>query len=302
MLKTVAKIFSSFIETVKTAKPSPKEVENVLSDFYLQLIAADVAVETADAIVNSLRHSLLEMDVPRFGDREAVLKEVLKKSIESLIKVADVNLVLKRVDEARKLGRPAVILFVGPNGSGKTTTVVKLAHYLRKRGYSVILASADTFRAGAIEQLETLGQRAGFMVVSQSYGADPAAVAVDALNKASSMRVNVVLIDTAGRTEVDRGLLEEMRKLKRVVKPDFVIYTGDALAGNAAVQQAKMFDEVVGIDYVILSKVDADAKGGSAISISHSTGKPLLFLGVGQELDDLVDKPAEKLLEALGFA
>jgi len=302
LLKTVAKIFSSFIETVKTAKPSPKEVENVLSDFYLQLIAADVAVETADAIVNSLRHSLLEMDVPRFGDREAVLKEVLKKSIESLIKVADVNHVLKRVDEARKQGRPAVILFVGPNGSGKTTTVVKLAHYLRKRGYSVILASADTFRAGAIEQLETLGQRAGFMVVSQSYGADPAAVAVDALNKASSMRVNVVLIDTAGRTEVDRGLLEEMRKLKRVVKPDFVIYTGDALAGNAAVQQAKMFDEVVGIDYVILSKVDADAKGGSAISISHSTGKPLLFLGVGQELDDLEDKPAEKLLEALGFA
>ncbi|GBC72365.1 Signal recognition particle receptor FtsY [archaeon HR03] len=302
MLKTVAKIFSSFIETVKTAKPSPKEVENVLSDFYLQLVAADVAVETADAIVNSLRHTLLEMDVPRFGDREAVLKEALKKSIEPLIKVADVNLVLKRVDEARKQGRPAVILFVGPNGSGKTTTVVKLAHYLRKRGYSVILASADTFRAGAIEQLETLGQRAGFMVVSQSYGADPAAVAVDALNKASSMRVNVVLIDTAGRTEVDRGLLEEMRKLKRVVKPDFVIYTGDALAGNAAVQQAKMFDEVVGIDYVILSKVDADAKGGSAISISHSTGKPLLFLGVGQELDDLVDKPAEKLLEALGFA
>ncbi|BAJ50371.1 signal recognition particle receptor [Candidatus Caldarchaeum subterraneum] len=302
MLKTVAKIFSSFIETVKTAKPSPKEVENVLSDFYLQLVEADVAVETADAIVNSLRHTLLEMDVPRFGDREAVLKEALKKAIEPLIKVADVNLVLKRVDEARKQGRPAVILFVGPNGSGKTTTVVKLAHYLRKRGYSVILASADTFRAGAIEQLETLGQRAGFMVVSQSYGADPAAVAVDALNKASSMRVNVVLIDTAGRTELDRGLLEEMRKLKRVVKPDFVIYTGDALAGNAAVQQAKMFDEVVGIDYVILSKVDADAKGGSAISISHSTGKPLLFLGVGQELDDLVDKPAEKLLEALGFA
>ncbi|MEM0349631.1 MAG: signal recognition particle-docking protein FtsY [Candidatus Caldarchaeum sp.] len=302
MLKTVAKIFSSFIDTVKTAKPSSKEVENVLSDFYLQLVAADVAVETADAIVNSLRHSLLEMDVPRFGDRETVLKEALKKSVTSLIKVADVDLVLKRVDEARKQGRPTVILFVGPNGSGKTTTVVKIAHYLRKRGYSVILASADTFRAGAIEQLETLGQRAGFMVVSQGYGADPAAVAVDALNKALNMRVNVVLIDTAGRTEVDRGLLEEMRKLKRVVKPDFVIYTGDALAGNAAVQQAKMFDEVVGIDYVILSKVDADAKGGSAISISHSTGKPLLFLGVGQELDDLVDKPAEKLLEALGFA
>ncbi|MEM2036799.1 MAG: hypothetical protein QXG21_04490, partial [Candidatus Caldarchaeum sp.] len=188
-----------------------------------------------------------------------------------------------------------------PNGSGKTTTVVKFAHYLRKRGYSVILASSDTFRAGAIEQLETLGQKAGFLVVSQHYGADPAAVAVDAVNKAIAMRVNFVLIDTAGRTEVDRGLLEEMRKIKRVVKPDYVIYTGDALAGNVAVMQAKMFDEVVGIDYVVLSKVDADAKGGSAVSISHATGKPLLFLGIGQSLDDLEDKPAKRLLENIGL-
>ncbi|MCS6785199.1 MAG: signal recognition particle-docking protein FtsY [Candidatus Caldarchaeum sp.] len=300
MLKNVAKIFSSLVDRLKTAKPSAKEVEEVLSDFYLQLVSADVAVETTEALINDLRKTLAGMKVPRFGDQEEVLRQAVRKAVESLLKEADVGEIFKRVEESRKTGRPVVVLFVGPNGSGKTTTVVKFAHYLRKRGYSVILASSDTFRAGAIEQLETLGQKAGFIVVSQHYGADPAAVAVDAVNKATSLRANFVLIDTAGRTEVDRGLLEEMRKIKRVVKPDYVIYTGDALAGNVAVNQAKMFDEVVGIDFVVLSKVDADAKGGSALSISHATGKPLLFLGVGQSLDDLDDKPVKRLLESIG--
>ncbi|MCX8200670.1 MAG: signal recognition particle-docking protein FtsY [Candidatus Caldarchaeum sp.] len=300
MLKNVAKIFSSLVDRLKTAKPSAKEVEEVLSDFYLQLVSADVAVETTEALINDLRKTLAGMKVPRFGDQEEVLRQAVRKAVESLLKEADVGEIFKRVEETRKTGRPVVVLFVGPNGSGKTTTVVKFAHYLRKRGYSVILASSDTFRAGAIEQLETLGQKAGFIVVSQHYGADPAAVAVDAVNKATSLRANFVLIDTAGRTEVDRGLLEEMRKIKRVVKPDYVIYTGDALAGNVAVNQAKMFDEVVGIDFVVLSKVDADAKGGSALSISHATGKPLLFLGVGQSLDDLDDKPVKRLLESIG--
>ncbi|MEM1948434.1 MAG: signal recognition particle-docking protein FtsY [Candidatus Caldarchaeum sp.] len=301
MFKGLTKVFSSFLEKVKTAKPSAKDVEEILSDLYLQLISADVAVETAEAIINDLRKKLLEMKVPRFGDQEEILRQEVRRTIESLIKVADVNEILRKGEESKKSGRPVIVLFLGPNGSGKTTTVVKFAHYLRKRGYSVILASSDTFRAGAIEQLETLGQKAGFLVVSQHYGADPAAVAVDAVNKAIAMRVNFVLIDTAGRTEVDRGLLEEMRKIKRVVKPDYVIYTGDALAGNVAVMQAKMFDEVVGIDYVVLSKVDADAKGGSAVSISHATGKPLLFLGIGQSLDDLEDKPAKRLLENIGL-
>lgn len=301
MLKGVAKIFSSFVERIKTAKPSAKEVDEVLSDFYMQLVSADVAVETAEAVVNDLRKILVEMKVPRFGEQEEILRQTIRKAVASLLKDVDISEIIKKADEKRAVGKPVVILFVGPNGSGKTTTVVKFAHYLRKRGYSVILASSDTFRAGAIEQLETLGAKAGFIVVSQHYGADPAAVAFDAVNKATSMRANFVLIDTAGRTEVDRGLLEEMRKIKRVVRPDYVVYTGDALAGNVAVNQAKMFDQVIGIDFVVLSKVDADAKGGSALSISHATGKPLLFLGVGQSLDDLEDRPSKRLLENLGF-
>jgi len=302
MLKALSKTFSNLVEKVSTTTLSGPDVENLLSDFYLQLIAADVAVETADTVVESLRQSLKEVRVPRFSDKREWVKDVLKSTLFSLIKTASISDVLKKADEKKKSGKPVVIMFVGPNGSGKTSTVVKLAHYLRKKGYSTILASADTFRAGAIEQLETLGERAGFLVVSQQYGADPAAVALDAINKATSLRSNFVIIDTAGRTEVDRGLLEEMRKIKRVTNPDYVIYIGDALAGNVAVNQAKMFDEVVGVDFVVLAKLDADAKGGSAVSISHATGKPLLFVCTGQGLEDLDDNPRQRLLDALGLA
>jgi fused signal recognition particle receptor len=302
MLKSLSKAFSNLVEKVSTTTLTGSEVESLLQDFYLQLVAADVAVETADAVVEGLRQRLKEFRVPRFSDKREMVKDVLKSTLSTVIKTASIQDVLKTAEERRKSGRPVVIMFVGPNGSGKTSTVVKLAHYLRKKGYSAILASADTFRAGAIEQLETLGEKAGFLVVSQQYGADPAAVAVDAINKAASLRANFVIIDTAGRTEVDRGLLEEMRKIKRVAKPDYVIYIGDALAGNVAVNQAKMFDEVVGVDFVVLAKLDADAKGGSAVSISHATGKPLLFVCTGQELDDLDDNPRQRLLDALGLA
>jgi fused signal recognition particle receptor len=302
MLKSLSKAFSNLVEKVSTTTLTGPEVESLLQDFYLQLVAADVAVETADAVVEGLRQRLKELRVPRFSDKREMVKDVLKSTLSTVIKTASIQDVLKTAEERRKSGRPVVIMFVGPNGSGKTSTVVKLAHYLRKKGYSAILASADTFRAGAIEQLETLGEKAGFLVVSQQYGADPAAVAVDAINKAASIRANFVIIDTAGRTEVDRGLLEEMRKIKRVAKPDYVIYIGDALAGNVAVNQAKMFDEVVGVDFVVLAKLDADAKGGSAVSISHATGKPLLFVCTGQELDDLDDNPRQRLLDALGLA
>jgi fused signal recognition particle receptor len=302
MLKSLSKAFSNLVEKVSTTTLTGPEVESLLQEFYLQLVAADVAVETADAVVEGLRQRLKEFRVPRFSDKREMVKDVLKSTLSSVIKTASIQDVLKTAEERRKSGRPVVIMFVGPNGSGKTSTVVKLAHYLRKKGYSAILASADTFRAGAIEQLETLGEKAGFLVVSQQYGADPAAVAVDAINKAASLRANFVIIDTAGRTEVDRGLLEEMRKIKRVAKPDYVIYIGDALAGNVAVNQVKMFDEVVGVDFVVLAKLDADAKGGSAVSISHATGKPLLFVCTGQELDDLDDNPRQRLLDALGLA
>ncbi len=298
-MKGITKIFSAIVDKITHASLSAGEIEKILADFYLQLVGADVAVETAEAIVEGLRKDLQEAKLSRFFNKKEAVREILRRAVESLIKTANVEVLFQKAEEKKKIGKPVIILFVGPNGSGKTTTVVKVANYIRRRRYTVILASSDTFRAGAIEQLETLAEKAGFLVVSQQYGADPAAVAFDAVNKAISLRVNFVLIDTAGRTEVDRGLLEEIRKIKRVVNPDFVIYTGDALAGNVAVNQAKIFDEIIGIDYIVLSKIDADAKGGSAISITHITNKPLLFLGTGQSLTDLEDDPRKRLLESL---
>ncbi|MCS6770048.1 MAG: signal recognition particle-docking protein FtsY [Candidatus Caldarchaeum sp.] len=300
-MKGISKAFAGVVDRIASTQLSADESERILSDFYYQLVASDVAVETAEVVVANLREGLQSVKVPRFSSNREAVKDFLKKALEQLIKTADVEQIVKRAEEKKKQGRPVVILFVGPNGSGKTTTVVKIASYLRRRGYTVILASSDTFRAGAIEQLEILGSKAGFLVVSQHYGADPASVAFDAVNKAVAMRVNFVLIDTAGRTEVDRGLLEEMRKIKRVVNPDYVIYTGDALAGNVAVNQARMFHEVVGLDFVVLAKFDADAKGGSTISISHATNVPLLFLGTGQSLEDLDDNPRRRILETLSL-
>lgn len=288
MLEGVRRAFEGLVEKLKTAELSEKEVEKYVEEFKLQLIASDVAVEVAEKMGDALAEVLRSMRFRRLSDPSEQVEELMKKVVEGVLpEVSPEEELLKRMEEKRRRGEPFIILFVGPNGSGKTTTVVKLAHYLREKGYTPLIAAADTFRAGAIEQLKKLAGEAGLRVVSQRYGADSAAVAMDAVISARASRFPVVLIDTAGRTEVDKNLLEEMRKIKRVVRPDAVIYVGDALAGNVAVEQARRFDEYVGIDYVILAKLDADAKGGSALSITQATGKPILFVGVGQDLRSL---------------
>jgi len=300
MLEGVKKAFAGAAERLKTAALSEKEVKRYVEDFKLQLIASDVAVEAAERMGEKLAEALRSTRFKRFSDPSKQVRELMKEAVEAVLhEVSPDEELLRKIEEKKRRGEPFIILFVGPNGSGKTTTVVKLALYLKERGYTPLIAAADTFRAGAIEQIKKLAEGVGLRVVSQRYGADSAAVAMDAVISAKANRFPVVLIDTAGRTEVDRNLLEEMRKIKRVVNPDVVIYVGDALAGNVAVEQARRFDEYVGIDYVILAKLDADAKGGSAISIGYATGKPVLFVGVGQDLRSL--KPFTKglLMEAL---
>ncbi|MCA1813367.1 MAG: signal recognition particle-docking protein FtsY, partial [Halobacteriales archaeon] len=184
--------------------------------------------------------------------------------------------------------KPVKVMFVGVNGTGKTTTIARLAHRLKQNGYTSVLAAGDTFRAGAIEQISLHSDRLGLTIVKHNAGADPAAVAHDAIQHALSRRKDVVLIDTAGRMQTNLNLMAEMKKIHRVAKPDLVIFVGDALAGNDAVEQAKKFDEAIGIDAAILTKVDTDSKGGAALSIAHAVGKPILFLGVGQDYDDLI--------------
>ncbi len=287
MLDGIRRALEGVAEALKTRRLSEEEIREHVEEFKLMLISNDVAVEVAERLGEELAERLRLIRVRRFGDGEGEVMELVASVLDSVIREGSIDDLLRGIREKASVGEPFVILFVGPNGGGKTTTVVKLARLLQRHGFKCLIAASDTFRAGAIEQLQRLASEAGVRVICQRYGADPAAVAMDAVMSARANRIPVVLIDTAGRTEVDHNLLEEMRKIKRVVNPDLVIYVGDALAGNAAVEQARRFDEYVGVDYIILAKLDADARGGSAISISYVTGKPVIFVGTGQGLDDL---------------
>jgi fused signal recognition particle receptor len=202
-------------------------------------------------------------------------------------------------DYIKKARKPVKILFVGVNGTGKTTSIAKVARYLQDRGHSVVLAAGDTFRAGAIEQLEVHGSRLGLKVIKHKPGGDPAAVIFDAIEYARAHRRDVVLADTAGRMHTNINLMDQMRKIVRVTEPDLLIFVDEAIAGNDAVERARLFNESVPIAGTILTKTDADAKGGSAISIAYITGKPVLFLGVGQAYADLVKFEPEWLVERL---
>lgn len=300
MLEGIKKAFASLAERMKTTTLSESEIAKNVESFKLQLISNDVAVEVAERLAADVVERLRTIKVPRFSERREAIVQVLEESLSSVISEADPEVSLvKLVRSNYASGKPTVVLFVGPNGGGKTTSVVKVSKYLKSKGLSSIIACSDTYRAGAVEQLRGLAESIGVRVVSHKYGGDPAAVALDAIEAARAARVSTVLIDTAGRTEVDKNLLEEMRKIKRVSNPDIVIYVGDALAGNVVVEQVKRFNEYVGIDYIILAKLDADTKGGSAISVGYMTGKPILFVGTGQGLDDLEPLDKKRLISML---
>jgi fused signal recognition particle receptor len=195
--------------------------------------------------------------------------------------------------------RPGIVLILGPNGAGKTTTIAKLTHYFQQRGKKIVLASADTFRAGSIEQLGVHAHALNVRIVKHQYGADPAAVAYDAVHAARADGADIVLIDTAGRQDTNKNLLEELKKIQRVIQPHAKIYVGESYTGQAILTQAKTFDEAIGIDGFILTKLDTDTKGGGVISILHNVKKPILFFGTGQTYEDLVEFKLEDFLERL---
>ena len=271
---------------------SEKKIDELLWELELALLEADVALEVVEKIKAEIKKRLVGS--PRREAKELV-ERALKEAIKSVLESSEGNF----FEIVEKKEKPVVIMFVGVNGSGKTTAIAKLAHQLQKRGYSCVIAAADTFRAGAIEQLELHAQKLGVKLIKHDFGADPAAVAYDAIEHAKAKHKDFVLIDTAGRMQTNINLMEEMRKIKRVANPDLIIFVGDALTGNDAIEQAKRFNEVVGIDGVILTKVDADAKGGAALSIAYTIKKPLFFIGIGQGYDDQIPFRAEWMMEKI---
>ncbi len=277
---------------------SEKDIDDILFELEMSLLESDVALEVAEKIINSVKEDLVGRKIKRRSDVAEFTREALRKAVSEILGVETRDL-KEMAQNAKKSGEPLKIMFVGINGTGKTTTIAKIGTFFINEGYTPVIAAADTFRAGAIEQIGHHAENIGVKLIKHKKGADPAAVAYDAVEHARAKGKEIVLIDTAGRMQTNINLMDEMKKIKRVVNPDVIVYVGDSLTGNDAVEQASKFDDAVGIDGIILTKADADAKGGAALSIGYVINKPVLFLGVGQSYEDIMEFKPEWMVEQL---
>ena len=268
-------------------------LEELLFDLEISLIESDVALEVVDKIKADLKTSLVGKTFDRGESLTDVVRDALKKSLKDIFVDADL------VESIRAGKRPFVIAFIGVNGTGKTTSIAKVATTLEKEGLSSVIAACDTYRAGAIEQIECHAEKLGVRLIKHGPGSDAAAVAFDAIEHARAKNKDVVLIDTAGRMDTNVNLMDELKKVVHVAKPDKVIFVGDALTGNAVVDQVLAFNKYASIDGAILTKADADAKGGAAISVAHILKKPIYYLGTGQEYSDLLKFSGEWFVDEL---
>jgi len=288
--------FESIKEKVTTKKIDEKQFNEFFWDIELGLMENNVATEVIDKIKEDLKKNLVDQPLKR-GDIEETIKDSLKKSLDEVLSFETIDLI-KKIKESEK---PFVIIFFGINGAGKTTTIAKVANLILKNKLKCLLVAADTFRAAAIQQLEEHGKKLGVKVVRQDYGSDPAAVAFDGVKSAKAKGIDVVLIDTAGRQHSNENLMEEMKKIVRVIKPDMKLFIGESITGNDCIEQVKKFNEIVKIDGIILSKADIDEKDGTALSVSYVSGKPILYFGVGQKYEDLKAFDKDYVLKNLGL-
>jgi len=287
MFEKLRESFTNLVNKIAEVELKPKHLRSLLWDFKISLIKNDVAVTVADHICEEVEKHLSGLKISRLADRRRLVEDALRGVLLEILESSRKIDLMKVVEEKRRSGEPCVIVFIGINGTGKTTTIAKIARLLLNNNYSVVLACSDTFRAGSIEQLSIHAKRLGVPIIKHQYGADAAAVAYDAVQYAKARGINVVVIDTAGRMQTNKNLLLEMEKIIRVVNPDLVIFVGDSLSGNDVVFQAEEFSKSVPIDGSVLTKMDANAKGGAAISVTYITKKPVLYVGTGQGYEDL---------------
>ncbi len=290
-------LLSKLKETFTKKTLSEERFEELFWDLEVALLENNVAVEVIEKLKTDLKRALTSGKISRLGVEDLIMVS-LKESVREVLDIAGFDLV-SRIKESKK--RPFVITFIGVNGSGKTTTLAKVANLFQEEGLSVVIAASDTFRAAAIDQLKEHADNLGIKLISQGYGADPAAVAYDAVEHARARGIDVVMIDTAGRLHSNTNLMAELQKVVKVAKPDLKIFIGESITGNDCVEQAKEFDRLAGIDAIILSKADVDEKGGAALSVSYVTKKPILYLGVGQAYGDLKRFDKEQVITTLGL-
>lgn len=301
MFEKLKSSFNGLVQRVSQKELSDKEIAQILDEFLLVLAENDVAYSVAQKICDSLREKLKVVEVHRFSDSTEPARAVLREVLLDVLKGSGEESFFKILDERKTQHEPAIVLFVGVNGTGKTSSIAKIGYLLLRKGFSVVIAAADTYRTGSIEQIEEHARRIGIKTMKHDYGGDAAAVAFDAVNYASAHGINVVLIDTAGRMQTNKNLLEEMKKIARVAKPDLTILVADALTGNDAVEQALRFSEAVQIDGIVLTKLDADTKGGSAVSMAAVIKRPILFATVGQNYEDIISfEPDQMVHNILG--
>ncbi len=292
--------FNKITSKISKIKISEENFEEYGEELELLLLENNVALEVAEKIVQELKEKIVDKEFLK-KEIESKIKENFKEILKNiLINSFDISEKIKEKNSKRK-NEPYIILFSGINGAGKTTTLAKIANSFQEKNISCVIAAADTFRAASIEQLKKHGEKLGIKIISQEYGSDPAAVGFDAIKYAKKNNINCVLIDTAGRMHTSKNLLKEIEKISKVCNPDLKIFVGESITGNDAIEQIKGFDKAIKIDGIILTKADVDEKGGTALSVSYVTKKPILYLGTGQEYKDIEYFDKEKFLEKLGL-
>jgi len=290
----------SFLQSVTSAifekKLSDEEFDKIFKNLEISLLEANIAYEVIQLIKENLKKELVKSQVKRGKVEETIINSI-KETMREVMQEFDVDKIIKKVNE--KAPEPVIFLFLGVNGVGKTTSLAKFCKMLQNMGLTCVIAASDTFRAASIEQLEKHASKLKVKLIKHQYGADAAAVAFDAIQYAKANHINCVLIDTAGRQHTNTNLMDELKKVKRISKPDFTIFVADALTGNDAVEQAREFEEKIGFDFSILTKTDVDQKGGAILSVSYISGKPIGFLGFGQEYENLKVFKKEEIIEKI---
>ncbi len=288
MFTKLRNVFLNIANNIHDTEISTADLDKILSELEIALIESDVAIDIIDLLKQDLQHKLIGTKVNK-NKIHQIVQNSLTQNISSLfdaIQVININSLISSRTKTNNDG-VFVIMFVGINGTGKTTTLAKIAYMLKKSNVSAVIAASDTYRAGAIEQLQVHANNLNIKLVHQNYGADPASVARDAILHAQSHNVDCVLIDTAGRMQTSKNLMDQISKIANVSKPDLKLFVGDSLAGNDVVNQAQEFYNYIKFDGTILTKADADSRGGAALSIMKLTSTPILYLGTGQNYEDL---------------
>jgi len=290
--------FKKAFSNIHKVTISEKEFEIYEEELQILLLENNVAFEVAEKIVQDLKIKIIGKEINK-KEIEIKIKNTLKEIIKDiLIEPFEIK---GKIKGKKSKGEPYVILFCGINGTGKTTTIAKIANSLKKQNISCVLAAGDTFRAASIEQITHHGDKLGIKVISQDYGTDPASVGFDAIKYAKKNAIDCVLIDTAGRMHTSKNLLNEIEKISRVTKPDLKLFIGESITGNDVIEQLKSFDNSIGIDGIVLTKADIDDKGGTALSVGYATKKPILYLGTGQEYHEIEQFDKDKFIERLGL-